>query len=165
MNEGKGGEGRGRREIRVETAQEGARSDGGMDRFRFSCSVGGAALSLLSVRRGKNERLAARRRYERGDDQMTRKRWMTVERGTYTGRMVYQTGRLLSLFRIRMRVSINIQLHQDRRGAASRYPSYSPFRSRSRRETTRKGWRETGREKIGARGETECVYRRAGAVY
>lgn len=39
---------------------------------------------------------------------MTRKRWMTADggRGRNVGRMVYQTGRLPSLFRIRMRIRL-----------------------------------------------------------
>lgn len=72
-----------------------------------------------------NER-AGRRWWKRcrGDDEMTRKRWMTSGVGTRdVGRMVYQTGWLPSLFRIRMR----IRLTYSCTGTTLRYPSYSLF--------------------------------------
>lgn len=81
---------------------------------------------ILVVRIGE-ARERQRRTREMDTDEMARwrrRRWMTVEGVRNVGRMLYQTGRLPSLCRIRMRVRLTYSCTRT----ASRYPSYSPFR-------------------------------------
>lgn len=94
------------------------------DYFQFSCSVDGAttAFSLLESTKKETEPASARDGYG-GDDQMTKEE-VNNEGVRNVGRMLYQTGWLSFLFRIRTRVRLTYSCTRT----ASRYPFYSPFR-------------------------------------
>lgn len=103
-----------------------------MDHFRFSCSVDGGGPRSRCSNRNRRERKRQSGAREMNTEEITRwrrKRWMTVEGMRNVDRMLYQTGRLSSLFRIRMRVRLTYSCTRT----TSRYPFYSPFRVSSPR--------------------------------
>lgn len=143
-----------------------------MERFRFSCSVDEGNRALVA--RFGGERKRQQRAREMNTEEIARwrrKRWMTVERMRNVDRMLYQTGRLPSLFRIRMCVRLTYSCTRT----ASRYPLYSPFRvfsprtrahAHSHREAVEeylcaylKGWRKM--KKRGRRKQSACTGGRA----
>lgn len=121
--------------------------------------------SRCSNRRRKKQRRAR----EMDTDEMTRwrkRRWMTVEGVRNVDRMLYQTRRLPSLFRIRMCVRLTYSCTRT----ASCYSSYSPFRipsprtrahAHSHRDAS-EGLAKNGKER---RQEVECMCRRQSTVY
>jgi len=97
------------------------------ERILFSSLMQCRRDGLLLESTGK-KKIAANKNTEK-ITRWRRKRWMTIEGMRSVDRMLYQTGRLPSLFRIRMCVRLTYSCTRT----ASRYPFYSPFRVSSSR--------------------------------